>query len=241
MKVKGVSNLGQIPDYLELKVSTLGKCYKSAKESNSAAEKALARMKLIIQDQIKVSSGDQLIVTAGRSSRQKETTSIFNAANNRNETLTLCEKGWRSSREIIIKFSDLNLFELLNPKLLSLIDEIELENRVDEKGSISATIHAPIPRLMPKTIIGLEENALKESLINASKKFQIVKNLCNLVNVSIEEINEASSVIRHYRDGSDDNTGDGSLNFALQYVHLAYNITFSFDNTSGECLAAPIL
>lgn len=241
MTVKGVSNIGQAPDYLELKVSTLGKCFKTAQESNAAAEQSILRLKEIVENHIEKEIGDQLILTAGQSARQRETQTILNSQTNRNETSVVCEKGWRSSRELIAKFANLNAFEEMNPKLLEVIDDIELESRVNEKGVVAATVHAPIPRLMPETTSALEENALKESLINASKQFQIVKSLCDLVNVSIKEIGKASSVVRPYRDGTDPTETSEGLNFALQYVHLAYNITFSFENTSGECAVDSLL
>lgn len=205
MTVKGISNIGQSPDYIELKLSVISKCFKSAEESRKAVETSSQKLRKLIAQEI-----------SGRA-----------------EVSTLCEKGWRSSRQIIAKFSDLNLFESLNPKILSEIDQIELEQRVTNKGMVNIKLHAPIPRLMPETSADMEEQALKESLINASKKFEIVKDLCSLVNVSIESISNASSVIRPYRDQTEVN--DDGLNFALQYVHLAYNITFSFENTTGSC------
>ncbi len=241
MSVKGISNIGQTPDYIELKISTLGKCFDSAKNSNLAAESAATKLRKVLVNHIDIEGGDQLVVTAGHSARQKETITSISPITNRRETSVVCEKGWRSSRDIIVKFANLHLFETLNPRLLDLVDHIELEQRINNEGIVSATIHAPIPRLTPETTAQMEDQALQESLVNASNKFQTVKRICNLVNVSIENISEASSVIRPYRDGTGAGNSDNSLNFALQYVHLAYNITFSFDNTSGSCVADGLL
>ncbi len=233
MTVKGISNIGQSPDYIELKLSVISKCFKTAEESRKTVEESSKKLRELIVQEISIVAGDQLVITAGNSQRQDEKITIRDENSGRSETRALCEKGWRSSRQIIAKFSDLNLFESLNPKILSEIDQIELEQRVTNKGMVNIKLHAPIPRLMPETSADMEEQALKESLINASKKFEIVKDLCSLVNVSIESISNASSVIRPYRDQTEVN--DDGLNFALQYVHLAYNITFSFENTTGSC------
>lgn len=233
MTVKGISNIGQSPDYIELKLSVISKCFKTAEESRKAVEDSSKKLRQLITHEISLDKGDQLVITAGNSQRQDETVTVRNEISGRSEINTLCEKGWRSSRQITAKFSDLNLFESLNPRLLSEIDQIEIDQRVNNKGMVNVKLHPPIPRLMPETIAHMEEQALKESLINASKKFETVKDLCSLVNVSIESISNARSVIRPYRDQTDIN--DDGLNFALQYVHLAYNITFSFENTTGTC------
>jgi hypothetical protein len=235
INVNGVSNIGKTPDYIELKVNSVAKCFNTAKESNDAAQSLSIKLQDLIKRHIDISSGDQLVVTTGRSSRKDETTSIFDNSSNRNRTVTLCKKGWRSSRSIIAKFSDLEAFESLNPELLDLIDKVELDQRANNNGIITATVDEPIARLMPETTDAMEEQALKEALINASDKFQTIKNLCDLQNASISGISEGRAVVRPYRDDTGSGGDSDSLNFALQYVHLSYNITFSFDNTSGTC------
>ena len=113
--------------------------------------------------------------------------------------------------------------------------------RGKREGIITATIGSPIARLLPETIESMEEVALKESLVNASKKFRVIKQLWNLVNPSIAEISESSAVPRNYRDDVGSNSGANSLNFALQYVHLSYTITFDFENTNASCSEESIL
>ena len=49
--------------------------------------------------------------------------------------------------------------------------------RGKREGIITATIGSPIARLLPETIESMEEVALKESLVNASKKFRVIKQL----------------------------------------------------------------
>jgi uncharacterized protein YggE len=235
INVKGISNIGTTPDYIELKIQSIAKCFKTAKESNTAVGELSSKVQDVLKKHIDLKGGDQLVVTAGRSVRQNEIERHIDPMTNRGSNRVICEKGWKSSRDIIVKFTNLSAFEALNPELLDLIDLAELEQRSLDNGIISAIVGEPVPRLKVETTEGLEEQALKEALINASNKFQTIKELCDLQNASISGISESSSVVRPYQDGTGSGSSNDSLNFALQYIHLAYNISFSFDNTSGAC------
>lgn len=215
--------------------------YKRAKLSNAAAGELATELQSIIGAHIDMTSGVQITVSAWISSIRQESSSVFHPNSNRNTTEIICEKGWTSSRAITLKSSDLNIFERLNPELLDLVDRVEATERGKGEGIITATIGSPVARLLPETIESMKEVALKESLINASKKFRVIKQLCNLVNPSIAEISESSAVPRNYRDDVGSNSGANSLNFALQYVHLSYTITFDFENTNASCSEESIL
>jgi len=235
MTVKGISNIGKAPDFVELRLEAVSKCFLTAKESNKAVSDLNVKIQKILKKHTNLENGDQLIVVPGISSRQDETKSVFDSSTGRNRSVTVCEKGWRSSRSIISRFSDLTAFELINPDVFDLIDKVESKQRAENNGVVSLSISQPLARLLPETIESMEELALKESLSDASDKFQVVKELCDLKNASISKIEEAGQIIRPYSDNTSRDTSVDDLHFSLQYVHLAYNITFHFESAGDTC------
>lgn len=223
--VKGISNIGASPDYLELQINVNTRCHESATESNLSITESSKQISDFLKANIDLTSGDQLSVVPGMTLKKTEKEYV------RGDTRIICENKWSGSRKITAKFAQVEKINNIYPSLIELIDTISNGNG-SSRGELLIAVGNPIPRLMPETIESMETQALKESLVKASELFEVMKETCQLENASIVEISKSSPVSRPYRD----QTNNGSeISFEQQYVHLAYNITFSFDNLSGSC------
>lgn len=229
--VRGISNIGQTPDYLELNINVSSKCHESAEASNNDVNTLSTSLRDIIFAFTGSDPENTLVVQAGLSERKDVIKYKYNEELQKNEEIVICKDGWFSSRKVVAKFTNTGLFERMNPALLFAIDQA-----VNDK--LEASIQRPIPRLLPESTRAMQDQALEEALIDASRKMQIMKRVCGLENVQITDISEARGVALPYKDQVKDN---GNISFIDQYVHLAFNITFEFTNTSGVCSAAESL
>jgi hypothetical protein len=226
--VRGISNIGQSPDYLELELNLKSNCYATAEASNKAIDELADKLIAEIESHTQSDPDNIILKSAGISERKDVFKQEYDPKLERDISVEVCKDGWFGSRKIVAKFSDVSLFEQMNPSLLAIMDTL-----VNDK--LEAKIKKPIPRLLPETIRSMEDQALEEALVVASRKMQIMKRVCQLQNVQITDIGEAGGVARSYRDPV--NSAPSSINFEDQYVHIGFRITFEFTNTSGSCQA----
>ena len=169
--VNGIGEVSAQPEMAQLEVTVTSMCYetsRAAKEANAQlAQKIVEKMQSFTVD-----PRDQVVATGGPNVRQTEVIPVGG------ENKILCERKWRASNHITLKFSRIDIVPDLQDALLEAVDQV---SDVSPSGLAQtfAELGQPHFDVYPETSLRLKHEAQAKAYDDALGQFGVFKKRCS--------------------------------------------------------------
>jgi uncharacterized protein YggE len=170
MVLSGAGEASADPEMAQIEVTVTSMCYDSSREAKEAnavlAQKIIESMRLYANDE-----RDQIVATGGPNLRQTEV--IPDGSHYK----TLCERKWRASNRITIRFGRLDAAPDVQDSLLSALEQSSSMSP-DKVAQTFAELGEPHFDVYPETATRLKYDAQSKAYDDALGQFAVFKKRC---------------------------------------------------------------